>query len=103
MPQSIPLLEICEKFTLTTNMRVHLTGDASAATFFEQLLMLGDGKAPPDPNTGHIQFPHNFCNIACSVDELKANVFPDIHHNYRRHEWLCERLSWFQKMIVSIH
>jgi len=73
-------------FTLTTNMRVHFTGDASAATFSEQLLMLGDGKAPPDPNTGLIQFPHNFCNIFCSVDELKANVFPDIHHNYRRHE-----------------
>ena len=73
-------------FTLTTNMRVHFTGDASAATFSEQLLMLGDGKAPPDPNTGLIQFPHNFCNIVCSVDELKANVFPDIHHNYRRHE-----------------
>jgi hypothetical protein len=73
-------------FTLTTNMRVRFTGDASAATFSEQLLMLGDGKAPPDPNTGLIQFPHNFCNIFCSVDELKANVFPDIHHNYRRYE-----------------
>ena len=73
-------------FTLTTNMRVRFTGDASAATFSEQLLMLGDGKAPPDPNTGLIQFPHNFCNIVCSVDELKANVFPDIHHNYRRYE-----------------
>jgi hypothetical protein len=70
-------------FTLTINVRVHLTGDASAATFSKQLLMLGDGKAPPDPNTGLIQFLHNFCNIVCSVDEMKANVFPDIHHNYR--------------------
>jgi hypothetical protein len=78
-------------FTLTTNMRVHLTGDASAATFSEQPLMVGDGKAPPDPNTGLIQFLRNFCNIVFSVDELNANVFPDIHHNYRRHEWLCER------------
>jgi len=78
-------------FTLTTNMRVHFTGDASAATFSEKLLMLGDGKAPPDPNTGLIQFTHNFCNIVCCVDELKANLFPDIHHSYRRHEWLCER------------
>jgi len=77
-------------FTLTTNMRVHLTGDSSAAVFSEQLLILSDGKAPQHPNTGLIQFPHNFCNIVCSVDELKANVFPDIH-NYRRHEWLCER------------
>jgi hypothetical protein len=80
-----------KRFTLTTNMRVHLTGDASAATFSKQLLMLDDGKSPPDPNTGLIQFPHNFCNNVCSVDELKANMFPDIHHNYRQHEWLCER------------
>ena len=71
-----------KKFTLTTNMRVYLTGDTSAGTFSEQLLMLGDGKAPPDPNTGRIQFPRNFC-IVSSVDELKAQVFPDIHDSYR--------------------
>jgi hypothetical protein len=35
-------------------MRVHFTGVASAATFCEQLLMLGDVKAPPDPKTGLI-------------------------------------------------
>jgi len=68
-----------------------LTGDASAGIFSKQLMMLGDGKAPQDPNTGFIQFPRTFCNIVYSVDELKANVFPNIHHNYRRHEWLCER------------
>jgi len=70
-----------KKFTLTTNMRVYFIGDASAGTFSEQLMMLGDGKAPQDPNTGLIQFPCNFCNIVCFVDELKVNVFPDIHHN----------------------
>jgi hypothetical protein len=90
-------------FTLTTNMKVHFTGDASAATISEQLLMLGDGNAPPDPNTGLIQFPHNFCNIVCTVDKLEANVFPDIHHNYRRHEWLCERAILARKMIASIY
>ena len=72
-------------------MRVHLIGDASAGISSEQLMILGDGKAPQHPNKGLIQFPCNFCNIVCSVDELKANVLPDIHHNYRRHEWLCER------------
>ena len=72
-----------KKFTLTTNMRVHLTGDASAGIFSEQLVILGDGKAPQHPNIGFGQFPRNFCNIVCSVDEVKANVFPDIHHNYR--------------------
>jgi hypothetical protein len=63
-------------------MGVHLTGDASAGIFSEQLMILGDGKAPQHPNTGLDQFPCNFCNV-CSVDELKANVFPDIHRNYR--------------------
>jgi hypothetical protein len=75
-----------KKFILTTNMRVHLTGDASAGIFSKQFMILGDGKALQHPNTGLGQFPRNFCNIVCCVDELKANVFPDIHHNYRRHE-----------------
>jgi hypothetical protein len=65
-------------------MGVHLTGDASAGIFSEQLMILGDGKAPQRPNTELDQFPRNICNILCSVDELKANVFPDIHHNHRR-------------------
>jgi ATP-dependent DNA helicase PIF1 len=55
IPRSTPVdkLNACLKawryvktFTLTTNM----TGDASAATFSEQLLKSGDGKATPDPN-----------------------------------------------------
>jgi hypothetical protein len=53
--------------------------------------MLADGKAPPDANTRLIQFPRNFCIIASSVDELKSRVLSDIHHNYGRHGWLCER------------
>jgi hypothetical protein len=63
-------------------MSVHFTGDASTGTFSEQLLMLGDGKPLPDTNTGLTQFPRNFCIIFSSVDELKAQGFPDIHHNY---------------------
>jgi hypothetical protein len=30
-------------------------------------------------------------------------VFPDIHHNYRRYEWLCERAILAPKMIASIY
>jgi hypothetical protein len=80
-----------KKFTLTANKGVYLPGDTSAGIFSEQLMILGDEKASQHPNTWFGQFPRNFCNIVCSVDELKASVFPDIHHNYRRHEWLCER------------
>jgi hypothetical protein len=84
-------------------MRVLLTGDASAEIFSKQLMMLGDGKAPQDPNTGFIQFPRAFCNTVCSVDKPKANIFPNIHHNYGQHEWLCERAILASKMIASIH
>jgi hypothetical protein len=57
--------------SLKTNMRVHLSGDASAGDFSEHLLTLGDGKAPVDPATDQIQFPSNFCNIVKSVEELE--------------------------------
>jgi hypothetical protein len=75
-------------------MRVHFTGDASAGIFSEQLMILGDGKAPQHPNTGLGQFLCNFCNIFCSVGELKANVFLDIQHNYRRQSDSVKGLSW---------
>jgi len=81
MPQGIPPLEICENIHTDNKHEGSLDWRCISCNAFKQLLMLGDGKAPPDPNTGLIQFPHNFCNIVCSVDELKANVFPDIHHN----------------------
>ena len=46
--------------------------------------------------TQDLSTPHNFCNLVCTVDELKTNVFPDIHHNYR-HELLCERAIFAPK------
>jgi hypothetical protein len=45
-------------------MGAHLTGDASAGIFSEQLMILGDGKAPQHPNTGLGQFPHNFSTLS---------------------------------------
>ncbi|EPB66296.1 hypothetical protein ANCCEY_14614 [Ancylostoma ceylanicum] len=63
--------------TLTTNMRVHLWGDENAQYFAEQLLRLGDGKFPIDPDNDLISFPSNFCNVVASLDE--------------NHQWLCDR------------
>jgi hypothetical protein len=80
-----------KKLSLTTNMRVHLLGDVASAKFSQQLLCLGEGKAPVDQETGLITFPPDFCTIAKSLDELKAIVFCNIQLHYQNHEWLCER------------
>ncbi|EYB87952.1 hypothetical protein Y032_0254g286 [Ancylostoma ceylanicum] len=80
-----------QKMTLNTNMRVHLRGDDNAQSFAEQLLRLGDGKIPVDPETDLISFPSNFCNVVASLEELVNNVFPDIRENFTNHQWLCDR------------
>ncbi|KIH67553.1 hypothetical protein ANCDUO_02114 [Ancylostoma duodenale] len=80
-----------QKMTLTTNMRVHLRGDDCAQVFAEQLLRLGDGKFPVDPDTDLISFPPDFCNTVASPEELVNKVFSDICENFRSHQWLCDR------------
>jgi len=80
-----------KKLSLSTNMRVHLAGDDATGLFAKQLLTLGNGKAPIDPQTGLTQFPNNFCHLVRSLDELKNNIFPNIQENYRNPQWLCER------------
>ncbi|KIH57822.1 hypothetical protein ANCDUO_11985, partial [Ancylostoma duodenale] len=80
-----------QKMTLTTNMRVHLQGDLSAQSFAQQLLRLGDGEFPVDPDTDLISFPSDFCHIADSPEELIVMVFPDISNNFRNHQWLRDR------------
>ena len=77
--------------TLTTNMRVQLSGDPSAGLFSNQLLTLGNGKAPVDPATGLIQFPRNFCTLVKSAEDLMASVFPGILQHYFKPDWIRER------------
>ncbi|RCN49487.1 hypothetical protein ANCCAN_04428 [Ancylostoma caninum] len=79
------------KMTLTTNMRVHLQGDLSAKSFAQQLLRLGDGDFPVDPDNDLISFPSDFCNLTESPEELIVKVLPDITNNFRNHQWLCDR------------
>ncbi|KAM4034540.1 ATP-dependent DNA helicase PIF1-like [Anomaloglossus baeobatrachus] len=80
-----------KKMSLNTNMRVYITGDVSAGLFSNQLLTIGDGKAPVNSTTGQITFPSNFCCIVTSIEELKAKVFPNIQLHFKNSGWLCER------------
>jgi ATP-dependent DNA helicase PIF1 len=80
-----------QKFTLSTNMRVHLVGDTTAQTFANQLMKLGNGEFPTDPTTNTITFPPDFCQAVSSVQEIVENIFPEIVNNYNNHKWLCER------------
>lgn len=75
---------------LTTNVRVQLQNDPSAAVFTEQLLKIGNGAMPHD-ESGLITLPPDFCHFTQSKDELIENVFPNIEENYKSHAWLSER------------
>jgi len=57
-----------KKLKLTTNMRVALHNDPSAAEFSRQLLALGYGHIPIDVLTGLISFPANFCEFTSSKE-----------------------------------
>ena len=79
------------KMTLTTNMRVHLQGDLAAQKFSHQLLSLGEGNLPTDPETNLISFPSDFCQLMPSIQEVVDKVFPNILTNFQKQQWLCER------------
>ncbi|KIH61447.1 hypothetical protein ANCDUO_08283 [Ancylostoma duodenale] len=66
-------------------------GDLRAQSFARQLLRLGDGDFPVDPDTDLISFPSDFCNLTESPGELIVKVFPDITNNFGNHQWLCDR------------
>jgi len=72
-----------KKLKLTTNMRVALQNDPSAAEFSRQLMALGNGHILIDVLTGLILFPSNFCEFTSSKEELITKVFPSIEVNYK--------------------
>ncbi|XP_055306852.1 uncharacterized protein LOC129571114, partial [Sitodiplosis mosellana] len=80
-----------KKLHLTTNMRVQLQNDPSAARFAKQLLDIGNGTLKIDASTKCISFPPNFCNMIASKEDLIQCVFPNINQNYKEHKWLSER------------
>lgn len=89
--KSSSLWSSVHKLKLTTNMRVQIQNDPSAARFSKQLLEIGDGKMYINPTSHTLKFPDDFCNIMPSRDALIENVFPNIRANIKNHQWLSER------------
>ncbi|GBP93414.1 hypothetical protein EVAR_84305_1 [Eumeta japonica] len=52
-----------KKLSLTTNMRVQLQNDQSAAQFSKQLLDVGNGKVPVDATSGLITLTNDFADL----------------------------------------
>lgn len=76
---------------LTTNVRVLMQNDPSAAEFSQQLLDIGNGKVPVDNLTGLITLQPNFCQISQTKEQLIQSIFPNLPQNYKNHDWLSER------------
>ncbi|XP_017469499.1 PREDICTED: uncharacterized protein LOC108361401, partial [Rhagoletis zephyria] len=86
-----PLWNNVKALSLTTNMRVQLQNDQSAAQFSKQLLALGNGKVPVDATTGLITLTNDFCRFVDSQLALIENFFPNISENYQNYAWLSQR------------
>jgi ATP-dependent DNA helicase PIF1 len=69
-------------------MRVHLTGDDSAAQFASQLLDVGNGELIAS-DSGQVTLP--FGQAVSCIEELITKVFPALQQQYLNEKWLCER------------
>ncbi|XP_056637724.1 ATP-dependent DNA helicase pif1-like [Diorhabda sublineata] len=86
-----PLWNNVKTLSLTTNMRVQLQNDQSAAPFSKQLLAVGNGKVPVVQTSGLITLTNDFCRFVDSQLALIENVFPNISENYQNYAWLSQR------------
>ncbi|CAB3242523.1 unnamed protein product [Arctia plantaginis] len=86
-----PLCNNVKTLSLTTNMRVQLQNDQSAAQFSKQLLAVGNAKVPVDATSGLITLTNDFCRFVHSQLALIENDFPNICENYQNYAWLSQR------------
>lgn len=78
------------KFSLTTNMRVHLYNDINAGNYADTLLKIGDGRLESDAE-GKVMLTRDFCYLVQSGSELIEMVYPGLQNNIKEDQWLCQR------------
>ena len=76
---------------LDTNMRAHLSGDDDANDFATLLRAIGDGQIPFSAEPDIINIPTELGKCVANLEELKAQVYPNLAANSSRSEWLAER------------
>jgi hypothetical protein len=82
------LWEHVKTLKLTTNMRVHLTGDPEAAEFAEILEDIGNGELGRDTQ-GIVGFPPEIC--VKDKKELIESTYPNLAQHYQNSDYLQER------------
>ena len=76
-------------FYLTTNMTVHLRGDAQAGMFVGYLLSIGDVITIPE-----------FISCTATLDEMKEEIYPNLQENAQDEKWLSERAIMLHSMTL---
>lgn len=87
--KSSTLWATVRKFSLTTNMRVHLYDDTNAGNYAETLLKIGDGRLETDAE-GCVTLTGDFCQLVHSDSELVASVYPDLQNNIHVNQYFWE-------------
>ena len=88
---------------LTTNMRAFTTGNASAKSFSDLLLTIGNGTIESSDDI--IKIPGDLGHSVGSLEELRMCVYPDLQNNGMNPEWLAERaiLSPLNKTVSTLN
>ena len=81
-----PLWKEVRQYQLTTNVRAEQTGDPDAKTWADLLLQIGEGRLT---QTGIVKVPDEV--YVADRNALMDQIFPDLHLNFERENWLSKR------------
>ena len=88
--KSSPLWRSFAQLSLTTNMRVSLSGDPDMVTFASSLMDIGNGSTVDA--LGRIPIPPCLGHVVDDLDAFTSTIYPDIDQlSSRPSAWFCER------------